>query len=195
MIFSVIIYVRCLASELKRKSSNQAAANGVSVCANKLKGTRTWRMFSVHQHQIQEHFTSVSKSRHASKRNISEHKLQGLEIRVVTATIIGNNEKQVFLLEMHSAWKVLIGRGIQGCKTNFSITWDYLPFNCHKQRMSNGTQTSEKQKQTLRLSNATVVKRKYIYRLCIPLVPICSKLQAQGKMFSWQVTFFQQAEK
>ena len=102
MIFSVI-YVRCLASELKRKSSNvQAAANGISICANKLKGTRTWRMFPVYRDQIQEHFTSVSKSRHTSRRNISEHKLQGLEIIVVTATIIGDNEKQVFLLEIHS---------------------------------------------------------------------------------------------
>lgn len=100
MIFCVI-YVRCLASEVKRKSCNQAAANRISICANKLKGTRTWRMFSVHQDQIQEHFTSVSKSRH-TRRNISEHKLQGLEIIVVTATIIGDNEKQVFLLEIHS---------------------------------------------------------------------------------------------
>ena len=118
MIFSVI-YVGCLASELKRKSSNQAAANGILICANKFKGTRTWRMFSVHQDQIQEHFTSVSKSRHTSRRNISEHKLQGLEIIVVTATIIGDNEKQVFLLEIHSGWKVLIGQGHSGCKTNF----------------------------------------------------------------------------
>ena len=57
----------------------------------------------VHQDQIQEHFTSLSKSRHTSRRNISEHKLQGLEIIVVTTTIIGDNEKQVFLLEIHSA--------------------------------------------------------------------------------------------
>lgn len=76
-------------------------------------------MFSVHQDQIQEHVTSVSKSRHISRRNISEHKLQGLDIRVVTATILGNNEKQVFLLEIHSAWKVLIGRGHLGSQDEF----------------------------------------------------------------------------
>ena len=29
---------------------------------------------------------------------------------------------------------------------SFSISWDYPPFNCHKQRMSNGTQTSDKTK-------------------------------------------------
>ena len=110
-----VIYVRILASELKRKCSNQAVANGISICAIKLKATRTLRMFSVHQDQIQEHFTSLSKSRQTNRCNISEHKLQGLEIRVVTATIIGNNEKQVFLLEIHSTRKVLtIGRGHSG---------------------------------------------------------------------------------
>ena len=83
------IYVRILASELKRKCSNQAVANGISIFAIKLKATRTLRMFSVHQDQIQEHFTSVSKSRQTNRCNISEQKLQGLEIRVVTATIIG----------------------------------------------------------------------------------------------------------
>ena len=76
-------------------------------------------MFLVHQDQIQEHFTSLSKSRHTSRPNISEHKLQGLEIRVVTATTIANNEKQVFLLEIHSAWKVLIGRGHPGLQDEF----------------------------------------------------------------------------
>ena len=106
-----VIYVRILASELKRKCSNQAVANGISICAIKLK----LRMFSVHQDQIQEHFTSLSKTRQTNRCNISEHKLQGLEIRVVTATIIGNNEKQVFLLEIHSTRKVLtIGRGHSG---------------------------------------------------------------------------------
>lgn len=118
MIFSVI-YVRCLASEVKRKSSNQAAANGISICANKLKGTRTWRMFSVHQDQIQEHFTSVSKSRHTSRRNISEHKLQGLEIIVVTAAIIGDNEKQVFYSKYTAAEKFSSARVIQGARRIF----------------------------------------------------------------------------
>ena len=105
-----------IASELKRKSSNQAAANGISICANKLKGTRTWRMFSVHQDQIQEHFTSVSKSRHTSRRNISEHKLQGLEIGVVTAAIKGNNEQQVFLLEITAPEKFSSAGVIQGAR-------------------------------------------------------------------------------
>ena len=118
-----VIYIRILASELKRKCSNQAVANGISICAIKLKATRTLRMFSVHQDQIQEHFTSLSKSRQTNRCNISEHKLQGLEIRVVTATIIGNNEKQVFLLEIHSTRKVLtIGRGHSGLQQEYSIT-------------------------------------------------------------------------
>jgi len=80
-------------------------------------------MFLVHQDQIQEHFTSLSKIRHTSRPNISEHKLQGLEMRVVTSTIIGNNEKQVFLLEIHSTREVLtIGRGHSGLQHEYSIT-------------------------------------------------------------------------
>ena len=117
-----VINVRILASELTRKCSNKAVANGISICAIKLKATRTLRMFSVHQDQIQEHFTSLSKSRQTNRCNISEHKLQGLEIRVVTATIIGNNEKQVFLLEIYSTRKVLtIGRGHSGLWQEYSI--------------------------------------------------------------------------
>lgn len=73
-------------------------------------------MFSVHQDQIQEHFTSVSKSRHTSRRNISEHKLQGLEIGVVTAAIKGNNEQQVFLLEITAPEKFSSAGVIQGAR-------------------------------------------------------------------------------
>ena len=47
---------------------------------------------------------------------------------------------------------------------SFSITWDYPPFNCHKQHMSNGTQTSDKTKTGLPAQHQLLKSRENIFR-------------------------------